>query len=71
MHNERLNCLGSIFALVSYMRQLQIALSVLRPLSVCAKGTSKIDGKWSYQILVILQFAFVGTYALYLRLTGN
>ena len=29
--------------------------------SCIARGTSEIDGKWSYETLLVLQFLFVGT----------
>lgn len=29
-------------------------------LSVVARGSSHIEGKWSYELLIVLQFAFVG-----------
>lgn len=37
---------------------------MLMKYSCIAKGTSGIEGKWSYEILIVLQFAFVCEYCL-------
>jgi len=61
LHYERLNRRGAISPIVCLPNQP----SRSKELTICrciSKGTSTIEGKWSYEILIILQFAFVGGY---------
>ena len=55
---ERLDSVRAIPPLVSAF--MNINPPVLIHPSLVAQGSSQIDGKWSYETLIVLQFLFIG-----------